>query len=158
MTKKIYYEKKGRKYVPVAEYDSDYLDSFPRGNHLVMCYPGGSSRRFHIDPNYAALIAAGRVAEDAISKHIMEVSALRVPDRERPLTDEQRTAWENFSKAMGKEVYALEYCSYREAAEAGVKAMQEEADKLMSNPVVRKAYERFLMIAELTKEQNENQV
>lgn len=158
MTKKIYYEKKGRKYVPVAEYDSDYLDSFPRGNHLVMCYPGGSSRRFHIDPNYAALIAAGRVAEDAISKHIMEVSALRVPDRERPLADEQRTAWENFSKAMGKEVYALEYCSYREAAEAGVKAMQEEADKLMSNPVVRKAYERFLMIAELTKEQNENQV
>lgn len=152
MTKKIYYEKKGRKYVPVSEYDSDYLDSFPRGNHLVMCYPGGSSRRFNIDPNYAALIAAGRVAEDAISKHIMEVSALRVPDRERPLTDEQRTAWENFSKAMGKEVYALEYCSYREAAEAGVKAMQEEADKLFTNPTVRKAYEKFLMVCQLTKD------
>lgn len=152
MTKKIYYEKKGRKYVPVSEYDSDYLDSFPRGNHLVMCYPGGSSRRFNIDPNYAALIAAGRVAEDAISKHIMDVSALRVPDKERPLTDAQRNAWEAFSKAMGKEVYALEYCSYREAAEAGVKAMMEEADKLMDNPVVRKAFERFLLICELTKE------
>lgn len=158
MVKKIYYEKKGRKYVPVSEYDSDYLDSFPRGNHLVMCYPGGSSRRFNIDPNYAALIAAGRVAEDAISKHIMDTSALRVPEKDRPLTDEQRTAWEAFSKAMGKEVYALEWCSYREAAEAGVKAMMDEAEKLMSNPVVRKAYERFLMIAELTKEQNENQV
>ncbi len=152
MTKKIYYEKKGRRYVPVSEYDSEYLDSFPKGNHLVMCYPGGSSRRFNIDPAYAPMIAAGRVAEDAISKHIMDVSALRVPDRERPLTDEQRKAWEAFSKAMGKEVYALEYCSYREAAEAGVKAMMSEAEELMSNPVVRKSFEKFLMICELTKE------
>lgn len=151
--KKIYYEKKGRRYVPVSEYDSDYLDSFPAGNHLVMCYPGGTSRRFNIDPNYAALIAAGHVAEDAISKHIMETSKLRVPERDRKqLTDEQRLAWENFSKAMGKEVYALEYCSYREAAEAGVKAMIEEAEKLLSNPTVRKSFEKFLMICELTKE------
>lgn len=155
MTKKIFYEKQGRRYVPVSEYDSDYLDSFPRGSHLVMCYPGGSSRRFNIDPNYASLIAAGRVAEDAISKHIMEVSALRVPDRERPLTDEQRTAWENFSKAMGKEVYALEYCSYREAAEAGVKAMMDEADKLMKHESVRKAFDHFQLMCKLAKEQND---
>ena len=65
------------------------------------------------------MIAAGRVAEDAISKSIMETSALRVPEKEKPLTAEQRQAWEAFSKAMGKEVYALEWCSYREAAEAG---------------------------------------
>lgn len=53
--KKIYYEKQGRRYVPVYEYDSEFLDSFPKGNHLVMVYPGGSSRRYNIDPNYAAL-------------------------------------------------------------------------------------------------------
>jgi hypothetical protein len=64
--KKIFYEKQGRRYVPEAEYDNELLDSFPKGNHLVMCYPGGSSRRFNIDPNYAAMIAAGRVAEDAV--------------------------------------------------------------------------------------------
>jgi hypothetical protein len=154
MTKKIYYEKKGRRYVPVAEYDSDYLDSFPAGNHLVMCYPGGKSRRFNIDPNYAALIAAGRVAEDAISTRIMNVSALRVPEQSKPLTEEQRAAWQAFNEAMGNDRFALEWCSYREAAEAGVKAMQEEADKLFTNPVVRKAFERFLLIAELSKEHN----
>lgn len=154
MSKTIFYKKVGRRYIPVSEYDNEYLDSFPKGDHLVSVYPGGSSRKFRIDPNYAALIAAGRVAEDAISKHIMETSALRVPDKEKPLTEEQRNAWEAFSKAMGKEVYALEYCSYREAAEAGVKAMMEEADKLMTNPTVRKSFEKFLMICELTKEQN----
>ena len=64
--KKIFYEKVGRRYVPVSEYDSDLLDAFPKGTHIVMCYPGGQSRRYQIDPAYAPMIAAGRVAEEAI--------------------------------------------------------------------------------------------
>ena len=75
--KKIFYEKVGRRYEPVAEYDSDYLDSFPKGAHLVMCYPGGTSRRFNNEPNYAAMIAAGRVAEDAMCKAMNKASELR---------------------------------------------------------------------------------
>jgi hypothetical protein len=150
MTKKIYYEKVGRKYVPVAEYDNDFLDSFTKGNHLVMCYPGGASRRFNIDPNYAAMIAAGRVAEDAISKALMKASDLR--PKSAPLTPGQRKAWDNLVKEFGPEARYLEWPSAREACEEAVKAMQAEADKLMTNPTVRKAYERFLFIAELTKD------
>jgi hypothetical protein len=153
--KKIFYEKVGRRYKPVYEYDQTMMDAFPKGTHIVMCYPGGQSTRYNIDPNYAAMIAAGRVAEDAISTSLMEASKLRVPERDQPLTPEQLKAWKALAKAFGKEQYALEWCSYREAAEAGVKAMQVEADKLMSNPIVRKAYERFLFVAELTKEHNE---
>lgn len=153
MTKIIFYKKVGRRYQPVSEYDNEYLDSFPKGDHLVSVYPGGSSRKFNINPNYAALIAAGRVAEDAISKHIMETSKMRVPDRDRKqLTEEQRNAWEAFSKAMGKEVYALEYCSYREAAEEGVKAMMNEFESMISNPAVKKAYDNFVLMCELTRE------
>jgi len=150
--KKIFYEKVGRRYKPVYEYDQTMMDAFPKGTHIVMCYPGGQSTRYNIDPNYAAMIAAGRVAEDAISTSLMEASKLRVPERDQPLTLEQLKAWKALAKAFGKEQYALEWCSYREAAEAGVKAMQAEADKLLSNPIVRKAYERFLFVAELTKE------
>ncbi len=150
--KKIYYEKKGRKYVPVQEYDSEFLDAFPKGNHLVMVYPGGTSRRFNIDPAYAALIAAGRVAEDAISRVIMERSAMRVPEQTRPLTEEQRAAWEHLAHTFGKERFALEYCSYREAAEAGVEAMTKEFEALISNPAVRRAYENFVLMCELAKE------
>ena len=156
MTKKIYYEKKGRRYVPVSEYDSDYLDSFPAGTHLVMCYPGGSSRRFNIDPNYAALIAAGRVAEDAISKHIMDVSALRVPEKRKPLTEEQRAAWENLVKVMGPDARTLEWPSAREAAHAAIKAMQDEADQLMQHDAVKEAFEQFLVLCELAKQEQTN--
>ncbi len=151
--KRVFYEKVGRKYVPVSEYDNGLMDSFPKGTHLVMSYPGGQSRRFNIDPNYAALIAASRVAEDAISRVIMEKSAMRVPEKEKPLTPEQLDAWEKLAKAFGKERYALEFCSYREAAEAGVNAMMEEAEKLLTNPAVKNAWNNFMLICELTKEQ-----
>ena len=159
MTKKIYYEKVGRKYVPVAEYDSAYLDSFPKGNHLVMCYPGGSSRRYNIDPNYAAMIAAGRVAEDAISKKIMAVTDIRMQTRDTnktPLTPSQKAAWDNLVKEFGDSAKCLEWPSAREAAEEAVKAMTVEAEKLLSVPSVRKAYEHFMFLCELTKDHNES--
>jgi hypothetical protein len=151
----IFYIKKGRKYIPHSTYSPEFCDSFPKGTHLVDVYPGGSSRRFNIDPAYAPMIAAGRVAEDAISKSIMDASALRVPERNKPLTPAQLKAWKALSESFGTDRYALEWCSYREAAEAGVKAMQAEADKLLDNPIVRRAYERFLLVAELAKDHND---
>jgi hypothetical protein len=47
----------------------------------------------------------------------------------------------------------LEWPSAREACEQSVKVMQDEADKLMTNPTVKKAYDKFIMLCELTKEQ-----
>jgi hypothetical protein len=152
--KKIYYEKVGRRYVPVAEYDSTYLDSFPKGTHLVMCYPGGQSRRFNIDPNYAAMIAASRVAEDAICKAISKASELR--PNNTPITPGQKKAWEKLAKEFGDDLCTLHGLSAHGCAEAGVKAMMLEADKLLANPSVRLAYEKFLFVAELSKEHNEN--
>lgn len=149
----IFYIKKGRKYIPHSTYSNEFCDSFPKGTHLVDVYPGGSSRRFNIDPAYAPMIAAGRVAEDAISKVLMQASDLR-PKR-APMTPKQIKAWDNLVKEFGEEARCLEWPSAREACEAAVKAMQVEADKLLDNPSVRKAYERFLLVAALTKDHNE---
>lgn len=149
MTETIFYIKKGRKYIPHSSYSTEFCDSFPKGTHLVDVYPGGSSRRFNIDPAYAPMIAAGRVAEDAISRVLMRASDLR-PKRV-PLTEGQRAAWDNLVREFGEEARCLEWPSAREACEEAVKAMQLEADKLLSDPIVRKAYDRFLFVAELTK-------
>lgn len=148
--KKIFYEKVGRRYIPVSEYDSNLLDSFTKGSHLVMSYPGGKSTRYNVDPNYAAMIAAGRVAEDTISDAIRKASDLRT--RSKPITPGQRKAWDNLVEEFGEEARQLEWPSAREVAEAGVKAMQEEADKLMQNPSVRDAYEAFLVTCALTRD------
>ena len=148
--KKIYYEKKGNRYVPVAEYDSDLTDSFGKGTHIVMCYPGGQSRRYNIDPNYAAMIAAGRVAEDAICQAMHKASEMK--PKQTPITEGQRKAWKKLAKEFGDELCTLNCASSHDIAEAGLKALQEEADKLMTNPAVKKAYEHFLLVAELTKD------
>ena len=149
--KKIFYEKKGRRYVPVAEYDSDYLDSFPKGNHLVMCYPGGSSRRFNIDPALAPMIAAGRVAEDSIAEVIRKAGEIR--PTKSPLNLEQRTAYEKLMDTLpDNERYYMTYGCARDAAEAGVKVMMVEADKLMGHESVRKAYDHFMLMCKLVKE------
>ena len=144
-----YYVKEGRKYRPVSYYDAKVMDGFPVGTHIVMVYPGGSSRRYNVDPNYAAMIAAGRVAEDAVSKALVKASEMR-PHR-KPLTLEQREAWAQLNKAFGDERYTIEIPSAREIAEEGVKAMIEEAELLLANPIVKQAFERFLFIAELTR-------
>lgn len=154
MTKKIYYEKKGRRYVPVSEYDGDFMSSFPKGNHIVMSYPGGQSTRYNIDPALGPMIAAGRVAEDAISHAMYQASEAK--PKERPITPRQRKAWEEMKAAFGNEFFSLTFPSCRDLAETGVKAMQEEADKLMKHPSVKEAYDHFLFIAQLVKDENKN--
>jgi hypothetical protein len=154
MTKKIYYEKRGRRYRPVMEYDYELMDSLPYGNHLIMCYPGGRSTRYHIDPALAPMIAAGRVAEDRMSEAVRKASEMR--PRRKELTHDQQRAWTRLNRAMGDDIYTIEVASARDIADAGLKAMQEEADKLMTNPAVRLAYEQFLLVCELTKKHDKN--
>ena len=154
--KKTYFEKQitsnGRtKYVPIAEYDSQYLDSFSKGIHIVMCYPGGQSRRYNIDPEFAPLIAAGRYAEDTIAAALREASALRPTSA--PLTPKQLKAWKALADAYGEEKHALTWPAARDATEATVEALQKEADVLLSNAAVRKAYDNFMLICQLTKEE-----
>jgi hypothetical protein len=154
MTKKIYYEKRGRRYVPVMEHDYELMDAMPRGNHLIMCYPGGRSTRYNIDPALAPMIAAGRVAEDRMSEAVRKASEMR--PRRKELTVEQQRAWTRLNKVMGDDVYTIEVASAREIAEAGLTAMQAEAQQLMTNPAVRLAYEQFLLVCELTKKNIDN--
>ena len=154
MTETIFYIKKGRRYVPHSTYSSEFCDSFPKGTHLVDVYPGGSSRRFNIDPAYAPMIAAGRVAEDVISKRIMEATEIRrnSRNRETPLTPGQRAAWDKLIEEFGPDARQLEWPSARECAEAAVKAMTDEAMLLLSNPAVKKSWDNFQLICQLTKD------
>ena len=153
--KKIYYEKVGRRYVPVKEYDSDFSESLPKGNHLISVYPGGKSGRYNVDPAFAPMIAAGRYAEDAISHAVVQATKF-TPSR-KPITQEQREAWNRLCIAFGDDRYALNYDSARSVAEKAVEAMTKEADKTLANPAVKKAYDHFMLIYKLSKEEELSQ-
>jgi hypothetical protein len=153
--KQLFYKKQGRRYVPVSEYDNELLDSFPKGDHLVSVYPGGASRRFNIDPALAPMIAAGRYAEEAITRKIQEATELRPMNRE--IDEETQRKWKQFIATIPEEFrYLFTHGCARDAAEAGVKAMQEEVDKLMQNEAVRKSYDHFMLMCKMVKN-NEHQ-
>jgi len=154
--KTVFYKKVGRRYVPVSEYDSELLDAFPKGTHIVMSYPGGKSTRYRIDPNYAAMIAAGRVAEDAITQSIQHSTELRPMNRE--MDEDLQRRWKEFIATVPDHFrFMFTHGSARDAAEAGVRAMQEEADRLMQNEAVRRAYEQFQLVCKLVS-QDPNQI
>ena len=148
--KTIFYKKVGRRYEPVSEYDNEYLHSFPKGDHLVSVYPSGGSRRYRIDPAFAPMIAAGRYAEDAICTAMSKADEVQPP--RRALTEAERAAWNNLIAVWGDEARSLRRAAIRDIAEAGVNAMQIEADKLMQNEAVRKSYEQFQLMCKLAKE------
>lgn len=150
--KRIFYEKVGRRYVPVSEYDSDLLDAYPKGSHLVICYPGGRSTRFNVDPALAPMIAAGRYAEEEIAAALVKASSMRPG---KPLTEEQHKIWQILCKSFGNDLYSVQWDSARDIAEAGVAAMQQEADKLLKNTAVKQAYDQFMLLCELAKESEE---
>ena len=151
MTKEVFYRKVGNKYVPVSEYDDRFSYSMREGHHLVMCVPGGKSTRYNIDPDFAAMIAAGYYAEDAISKAIVRGQEMR-PHQGEKLTPEQHEAWTKFVDVMGDRGRYIEWPSAREATENGIKAMMEQAKELFEmNPSVKAAYEHLLTLAALAK-------
>jgi hypothetical protein len=95
------------------------------------------------------MIAAGRVAEEAICESMRKSSEMK-PQR-TPITIGQKKAWEKLAKEFGDDLCPLTYGSTRDHAEAGVRAMQAEADKLMKHESVRAAYEQFLLVCRLTQ-------
>ena len=141
--------------MPVSEYDTELLDAFPKGTHIVICYPGGKSTRYNIDPNYAAMIAAGRIAEDAITQSIQHSTELRPMNRE--MDEDLQRRWREFIDTVPESFrFMFTHGSARDAAEAGVRAMQEEADRLMQHESVRRAYEQFQLVCKLVS-QDSNQ-
>jgi hypothetical protein len=151
MTKKIFYEKRCKRYYPVKEYDDELVSALPKGNHLIMCYPGGSSTRYNVDPDYASLIAAARVAQDVIAMALVKASQLRL--RKTPLTPDQKQAWENLQKEFGDDICTLHVDSAHDIALAGLNALQKAAKELYStHPSVQAALDQLSLLNELTKE------
>jgi len=144
----VFYKKQGRRYVPVAQYDLEYMSSLPKGAHLVLCDPGQKSQICNIDPNRAALIAASRSMLDAMVQALVRASEVK-PATNRALTEAQIAAWNNLIEALGEDGRMLRYDSAHDICKLGVDALMTEAAQLMENESVRRAYDHFLLMCKL---------
>lgn len=155
MVTETFYIKRGRRYVPVREYDGMLQDALPHGSYVTVVRPGVSVQRWAIDPAYAPMIAAGIVAGEAVSEAMRSASEIRLSQDRKPMTREQRDAWENLVAVFGPAARQLTWPSIAEITQAGVDAMIAEAERLMTHPSVRSAYEHFITVSKLVEDYNE---
>jgi hypothetical protein len=155
MVTETFYIKRGRRYVPVREYDDMLRNSEPYGAYVTVVKPGHSISRHTVDPAYAPMIAAGIVAREAMAKVMIKASEIRMCQNRKPMTKEQSKAWENLVRAFGPDARQLEHPSVMEITQAGVDAMIAEAERLLTHPSVRSAYEHFITVSKLVEDYNE---
>jgi hypothetical protein len=155
MVTETFYIKRGRRYVPVREYDAMLQNALPHGSYVTVVKPGASVQRWAVDPAYAPMIAAGIVAREAMSKVMLAASEVRLSGERKPMTQEQRDAWENLIAVFGPAARQLEHPSVMEITQAGVDAMIAEAERLLTHPSVRSAYEHFITVSKLVEDYNE---
>ena len=155
MVTETFYIKRGRRYIPVREYDGMLQDALPHGSYVTVVRPGASVQRWAVDPAYAPMIAAGIVAREAMARVMIKAAEVRMCNNRQPMTKEQSQAWENLVKAFGPDARQLEHPSVMEVTQAGVDAMAAEAERLMTHPSVRSAYEHFITVAKLAEDYSE---
>ena len=146
----VFYKKIGKKYIAVGEYDNDFSNSLGYGDHLLSIYPGGSSRR-KIDPAFATVIAAFRYCRDPITSAMVAASDLR--PQHTPLTPEQLDAWHKLNAALGDSSHLLTWPSAHDIAESAMDALIKEISVLLLHPAVKNAYDEFMLICKLVKEE-----
>lgn len=151
-----FYRKVGRRYVPVLEHDPELMDALPPGDHLISVRQNSESRRHRIDPAFAPMIAAGMYAEDAIVRAIFKAQSIQ-PEPMK-LTRRQQELVRELTSSMRRQDARWLRPSSRDAAEAAVRALTEEAQRRMKHPAVRKAYEDFLLVARLCEDRDDTRI
>ena len=82
------FQKVGRRYKQVGEYMQ--FDCFPLGAHLLVVNKGCTSYLHNVEPDKAGLLAAMKIAKDAMVQAFMEASDLRPAKEPVKITEEQR--------------------------------------------------------------------
>lgn len=147
MTTETFYIKKGRRYVPIREYDSTFMDALPHGAHLTIVKPSSKHITLNVNAALAPMIAASLYAEESMCTAIYNAAQLR--PKCTPITPKQRKLWNDLIIESGDSAFYVQFDSAHDIALAGLKAMQIEAEKLLQNESVKHAYEQFLFVAKL---------
>jgi len=115
------YEKHGRRYYAAAE--TETMNSYPLGTHIVRVTPGWIGRRFNIPADFDALDAALEEFSGDLQDALRE--ALTMRPESRLLTARQVKAWGALRKALGGGACALETPSIAEAVQTAIDAFRK---------------------------------
>ena len=118
----IYQKKRNGRYVELGKYVD--LDCYEYGAHLLVVNKGCTSYLHNVEPDKAGVLAAMKIAKDAMVQAFMEASDLRPANQPVTITQEQRDLLDKL-KATGfcTEMWIRE--SAQGIIDAGMKVLEE---------------------------------
>lgn len=126
------YKKVGRRYVEIGTHEDAYYH-YPNGVHLVWSCPGAVLKKYNINPDDAALLAAAERMRDAM------VHAMRSADRPTPseeLKGVQKEAWEAYKAIAGDSItLRLQGKSAYDVVDAGIQVALQAAQACKTKPL-----------------------
>lgn len=124
------YEKRGTRYVPVAEYDTQPY--WTAGYWLVHVKPGLRTTRQLLDPAYAEVEAAMQDVAASMMEAMQEEAQRKIPAyriSDIVLTKHEK-AWAAYKEAMGDEyTHILKGASFESIVDAGILVLREALKK-----------------------------
>lgn len=141
---RVFYEKINGEFVPTRMWDPVLEESLDSGAWVTVVRPGISITRSMIDIDFAPLQAAGLLAQEQIAQAIYNESRKNIPTSSSGAPDKIVESYNVFPHNMTR-------AQAQHIADAGVRAMQDQAQELLANPGVRAAYDQFMLICKLTK-------
>lgn len=112
--RKTFYEKRGRRYHPVSQYDSALSYALPAGAHLIVVEPGLRSTLHNVEPDAAPLLAALRMCREQITAEVRKAVEARQAARGKQLTERERMAFQAYKDMTGVDSMAMEFPSIAE--------------------------------------------
>lgn len=138
--KKIFYEKRGKRYYPVKEYDSDLMDAMPKGFHLLSVYPGGKSMRYDIDPDIVTMIATIMMINRDLPHLIYEIG--RLQPLAPALTEHQLKLYNDLMSSLPPEhSHYMSFGSAHDIAEKILNMIFEKSKDLLTDPHVKELFD-----------------
>ena len=155
--KETYYVKKGRKYIPISEYDSEISQSIKYGTHLVVNHLGTRMYTYDVEPDHAAMIAAARIFKEYLVKILHHASQARPKTGDtKPFTESQMEAYNKLKEELGEHTYYFEFPSINEIASKAVdEFISHYSKKYEEYPFVQKAYDNLMLKIKLCIDNSE---
>ena len=120
-----FYRKRGRRYVPVAEYDDTFCSSYPHGTHLVVCRPGQTLRRFNVQADYAPVLAALSTCRDELADAVRMATDAKCRPCDGPISKEALAA---FKAVAGSDHFMFTMGSAMDVVDALEKAILSKVE------------------------------
>ena len=133
------YEKRGRRYHPVKEYDPKIMDAFPDGFTLIHSRPGCTSYRYGVSPAVADVEAALYIVQEAMRERIYQATKYR--PEPKPVSEKTRALWKQLEQALNEEdggfegrLLQLWGCSTQDVIDAGIDAIRQYIKEKREEP------------------------